>query len=407
MTPPISKRLTAAQPSLTKAMTQRARALAATGMDVITLSQGELDFETPRNIRAAGVRAIKAGKTRYTEVAGIPELRTAIAARMQRDLGLAYEIDEITVGTGAKQVLFNALFAIADPGSEVVFPAPCWVSYPEMIALAGASPIAIDTQQSERWILTPTALRRALSPRTRALLLNSPCNPTGAVYRRDELLALSEVLRERPDIWVICDEIYSALTYTVRHVSLLEVAPDLRDRSLLIDGVSKAAAMTGWRVGYGVGPQTLIKAMNTFQSQTTSHATSISQFAALEALAGDQTYIGDFRAELKTRRDYLCDRLSQIKGLQVRPPEGAFYVYVDVSQLIGRTTPNGKKLESDMDVALYWLEAGVAGVPGIGFLASPFIRLSFAASERKLEAACDRIAQSCGALFAAHLRKSD
>jgi aspartate aminotransferase len=395
----IAARLQAAKPSLTKTMTQKARLLKAQGVDVITLSQGELDFDTPENVRRAGIAAIESGKTRYTEVPGILSLREAIAAKLSRENGLVYAPEAITVGAGAKQILFDGLFAAINPGDEVIVPTPCWVSYPEMVSLVGGVPVEVRTGEADRWTLQPDPLRAALTPRARAILFNSPSNPTGTVYLQEDWRKLIEVLRNRPDIWILADEIYEPLTYDgVRSVSILNVAPDLAERTLLINGVSKSAAMTGWRLGYGAGPQRLIDAMNVLQSQSTSHASSISQYAALEALSGDQSHHVRFRAAMQKRRDLVCGALGQIEGLSLTKPAGAFYVYVNVGQLIGASKPDGTLLETDMDVALYWLEAGVAGVPGVGFLASPYVRLSFALDEASLVSACDRIARACSRL---------
>lgn len=384
-------------------MTARARALRAQGQDIITLSQGEPDFDTPSDIREAGIAAIRGGHTRYTAVAGIDELRSAIAAKLRRDNGLDYDPSQVIVGCGAKQVIFNALFATLDPGDEVVIPAPCWVSYPDMVRLAGGNPVVLDCPAAEGFKLSPEQLRAAITPRTKWLILNSPANPTGAVYSDADLAALAEVLREAPDVWVLCDDIYEKLVYRpARFATIAAVAPDLKWRTLVVNGVSKAHAMTGWRVGYGAGPDDLVKAMATIQGQTSSHTSSISQHAAAEALAGDQGYMPAFVNAFMERRDLMCERLKRVPGLRCRVPDGAFYLFVSCKELIGTAMPDGRPLHSDQDFAMYLLEKfGVAVVPGSSFLAPGYIRLSYAASPEMLERACDRILAACEAVVRA------
>lgn len=381
-------------------MTARARALRAQGQDIITLSQGEPDFDTPSGIREAGIAAIRGGHTRYTAVAGIDELRSAIAAKLRRDNGLDYDPSQVIVGCGAKQVIFNALFATLDPGDEVVIPAPCWVSYPDMVRLAGGNPVVLDCPAAEGFTLSPERLRGAITPRTKWLILNSPANPTGAVYSAADLAALAEVLREAPDVWVLCDDIYEKLVYRpASFATVAAVAPDLKWRTLVVNGVSKAHAMTGWRVGYGAGPDDLVKAMATIQGQTSSHTSSISQHAAAEALAGDQGYMPAFVNAFMERRDLMCERLKRVPGLRCRVPDGAFYLFVSCKELIGTAMPDGRPLQSDQDFAMYLLEQfGVAAVPGSSFLAPGYIRLSYAASPETLERACSRILAACEAL---------
>jgi aspartate aminotransferase len=395
----LSARMSHVQPSFTKAMTQRAAQLQASGKDVITLSQGELDFDTPAEISAAGVRAIEAGKTRYTAVAGISELRTEVAQRFAKAYGIEVSPEDVTVGCGAKQVLFNTLLASLDPGDEVIIPTPCWVSHPEMVRLAGGEPVLVDCADTAGFKLTASQLATAITPRTKWLLLNSPNNPTGAVYGREELEALAAVLFEHEHVWILCDDIYRQLVYDVRFESLVSVAPNLRSRCLIVDGVSKSHAMTGWRVGFGTGPSELIRAMNTVQGQTTSHTASVSQYAALAAVKSSPEPADHFREKLRARRDLLLERLSVIPGLKCIAPDGAFYVYVQCAELIGRRSPRGTLLSTDVDVAMSLLDAGVATVPGTGFLASPFFRLSFAASEGELAEACDRIETFCRAVL--------
>lgn len=400
----LSSKLAAVKPSQTKAMTALAASLRAQGRSIITLSQGEPDFETPANIKQAAMAAIEAGHTKYTAVAGIDALRQAIVTKFQRENGLNFTTDQITVGCGAKQLLFNALVASLDEGDEVVFATPCWVSYPEMIKLAGGIPIAMATHIDDGFILQPDTLRKALTPRTKWLMLNSPSNPTGAVYTRKDLEALAEVLRDYPDVWVLSDDIYEHLVYgDAEFATLVAVAPDLAPRTLTVNGVSKAYAMTGWRVGYAAGPLELIKAMNTVQGQSTSHTSSISQFAAVEALLGDQGFLVDFRCAFQARRDLVVGLLNAIPGFECRTPDGAFYVFVACQKLLGSKTPNGQHLETDMDFAMYLLEeAGVAIVPGSGFLADGFIRISYAASEDELTKACAAISEAVQKLSFTH-----
>ncbi len=389
----LSRKLSAVKPSQTKAMTTLAETMRAEGKSIITLSQGEPDFETPEWIKQAGIAAIEAGHTRYTAVAGITELREAIVGKFKRENGLAFSLDQVTVGCGAKQLLYNALVATLDEGDEVVFPTPCWVSYPEMVKLAGGTPIAVPTRAENGFILRADELRAALNDKTKWLMLNSPSNPTGAVYSHKDLHALAEVLRDFPNVWILSDDIYEHLVYgDVEFATMAAVAPDLAARTLTVNGVSKAYAMTGWRVGYGGGPLELIKAMNTVQGQSTSHTCSISQYAAVVALNGDQSFLKAFREAFRQRRDLVVGLVNAIPGLSCDTPDGAFYVFVDCTALMGKVTPAGETLKTDMDVAMYLMEeAGVAVVPGSGFLADGFIRISYAAAEAELSAACSNI----------------
>ncbi|MET4608780.1 aspartate aminotransferase [Bradyrhizobium sp. JR4.1] len=395
----VSERLKVVRPSQTKVMTARAAELRDQGADVITLSQGEPDFDTPPAICEAGIRAIRDGHTKYTAVAGIKPLRAAIRESLRRDHGLDYGIDQITVGCGAKQVVFNALFASLDPGDEVVIPTPCWVSYPDMVALAGGKPVLVACDELHGFKLRSEALKKAITPRSKWLILNSPCNPTGAVYSRSDLRALAAVLREHAHVHVLSDDIYEKLTYDADFATMAAVAPDLYERTLTVNGVSKAAAMTGWRVGYGAGPLALIKAMNLIQGQTSSHTSSISQYAALEALSGSRDHIKEFARAFLERRDLVVAKLNQAKGLACRVPDGAFYVFPSCAGVIGKRTPDGKVIESDTDFAMYLLDAfAVAVVPGSGFMASPYIRISYASSLEELTRACDRIIAACATL---------
>ncbi len=389
----LSTKLSAVKPSQTKAMTTLAESMRAEGKSIITLSQGEPDFDTPEWINQAAIEAIHAGHTRYTAVAGITALREAIVDKFKRENGLDFSIDQVTVGCGAKQLLYNALVATLDEGDEVVFPTPCWVSYPEMVKLAGGTPIAVPARADNGFIMSPDELRAKLNGKTKWLMLNSPSNPTGAVYSDKDLDALAAVLRDFPNVWILSDDIYEHLVYgDVEFATLAAVAPDLAARTLTVNGVSKAYAMTGWRVGYAGGPLELIKAMNTVQGQSTSHTCSISQHAAVVALNGDQSFLKEFRDAFRQRRDLVVGLVNDIPGLSCDTPDGAFYVFVDCTELLDKVTPAGEALGSDMDVAMYLMEeAGVAVVPGSGFLADGFIRISYAASEADLSTACSAI----------------
>ncbi|MCP1200020.1 pyridoxal phosphate-dependent aminotransferase [Notoacmeibacter sp. MSK16QG-6] len=389
----LSAKLSAVKPSQTKAMTALAAELKAQGKSIITLSQGEPDFATPEHISQAAIAAIHAGHTKYTAVAGIPALREAVVEKFRRDNSLNFTPEQITVGCGAKQLLFNALVASLDEGDEVVFPTPCWVSYPEIIKLAGGVPIAVETRVDNGFIMQPSDLRAAITPRTKWLMLNSPSNPTGAVYSRENLEGVAAVLRDFPRVWVLADDIYEHLIYgDAEFCTMAEVAPDLASRTLTVNGTSKSCAMTGWRVGYAGGPLELIKAMNTVQGQSTSHTSSISQHAAVEALNGDQGFIKEFRDAFEKRRDLVVELVNEIPGLSCDTPNGAFYVFIGCQEIIGRKTPAGKTIKTDMDFAMYLMEeAGVAVVPGSGFLADGFIRISYASSEDDLKNACTAI----------------
>jgi aspartate aminotransferase len=375
--------------SETKAMTARAAALRAEGKSIITLSQGEPDFETPEHVRAAGHNAIDRGFTRYTAVPGTLALREAIVAKLRRDNELTVTADQIVVGCGAKQVIFNALFASLDAGDEVVIPAPCWVSYPEMVRLAGGTPVIVSTVATG-FKLTAEALKSAFGDRTKWLILNSPCNPTGVVYSAAELRALAEVLERWPNVWILSDDIYEKLVYDgTQFATMAAVAPALATRTLTVNGLSKSHAMTGWRVGYGAGPQEIVKAITLIQSQTTSHTSSISQHAAAEALNGNDGFLEQFREEYRVRRDIVLESLNAVPGLNALKPDGAFYVFVSCAGLIGARAPSGRLIQTDVDLVMYFLEeAGVAVVPGSGFRRHRSFAWSYASATRWIHAAC-------------------
>jgi aspartate aminotransferase len=395
-----AQRLTRIKPSPTIAVTQKARELQAAGRDVIGLGAGEPDFDTPDNIKEAAIRAIRAGQTKYTAVDGTPELKAAVRAKFKRENGLDYALDQITVSNGGKQVLYNAFMASLNPGDEVIVPAPYWVSYPDMAVLAEGTPVFVECPQSDGFKLRPEALDRAITPRTKWIVLGSPSNPTGAAYTADELRALAEVVRRHPHVWVMTDDMYEHLVYDgFAFATIAQVAPDLYDRTLTVNGVSKSYAMTGWRIGYAGGPKALIKAMGAMQSQTTSNPSSISQAAAVEALNGPQDFISERAAAFKERRDLVVSMLNQANGITCHRPDGAFYVYPSCEGAIGRTTPTGQVLKTDDDFVTYLLESeGVAVVQGAAFGLSPFFRISYATSTALLEDACVRIQRACAAL---------
>ena len=388
------------KPSATIAVTDKARALKAAGRDVIGLGAGEPDFDTPDNIKEAAIKAIRAGKTKYTNVDGIAELKAAIAAKFKRENKLDYSPAQISVGTGGKQVLYNALVATINPGDEVIIPAPYWVSYPEMVALAGGEPVAVETRMQEGYKLKPAALEAAITPKTKWLIFNSPSNPTGSAYARAEIRALTDVLVKHPQVWVLTDDMYEHLVYDDFVFSTpAQVEPRLYERTLTLNGVSKAYCMTGWRIGYAGGPEHLIKAMATIQSQSTSNPTSISQWASVEALTGPQDFIAKNNAKFKERRDLVVSMLNQAKGLHCTKPEGAFYVYPSCAGAIGRTAPSGQKIASDEDFVTELLDAeGVAVVQGTAFGLGPAFRISYATRTEDLEEACGRIQRFCGNL---------
>ncbi len=388
------------KPSATIAVTDKARELKAAGRDVIGLGAGEPDFDTPENIKEAAIKAIRDGKTKYTAVDGIPELKAAIVAKFKRENHLDYRPDEISVGTGGKQVLFNALMATLNPGDEVVIPAPYWVSYPEIVALAGATPVCIETSMESGFKLAPAALDKAITPKTKWLILNSPANPSGAAYTREEMKGLTDVLMKHSHVWVLTDDIYEHLTYDgFVFTTPAEVEPGLFERTLTLNGMSKAYCMTGWRLGYAGGPKMLIKAMATLQSQSTTNPSSISQWAGVEALNGPQDFIPRNAAAFLERRDLVVSMLNQAKGLKCPNPEGAFYVFPSCEALIGKQSGGGRLIKTDEDFITALLEEeGVAVVHGSAFGLAPHFRISYATSNDILEDACHRIQRFCGGM---------
>jgi aspartate aminotransferase len=398
--PFLASRLDRIKPSATIAVTSKARELKAAGRDVIGLGAGEPDFDTPDNVKQAAIKAIQAGDTKYTAVDGTPALKAAISAKFRRENGLDYKPEQITVGTGGKQVLYNALMATLEPGDEVIIPAPYWVSYPDMVLLAEGTPVAVPCPANNGFKLLPEDLEAAITPKTKWLILNSPSNPTGAAYTKAEMKALTDILVKHPHVWVMTDDMYEHLVYDgFEFCTPAQVEPRLYDRTLTVNGVSKAYCMTGWRIGYAGGPAKLIKAMATVQSQSTSNPSSISQAAAVEALNGTQDFIAEHNKSFKARRDMVVDMLNKAPGLTCHRPEGAFYVYPSCSGTIGKKTPQGKVIETDDDFVTYILEAeGVAAVQGSAFGLSPFFRISYATSTEALREACTRIQRACKAL---------
>jgi aspartate aminotransferase len=388
------------KPSATIAVTQKARDLKNAGREVISLSTGEPDFDTPDNIKKAAIAAIERGETKYTPVAGIPPLREAIALKFKRENGLAYKPAQTIVGTGGKHILFNALLATVNPGDEVIIPAPYWVSYPDMVLIAGGKPIAVETKMEHGFKLQAEALDKAITPKTKWLILNSPSNPSGAAYTFAELKALTDVLLRHRHVWILSDDIYEHLTYgDFKFATPAQAEPQLIDRTLTMNGVSKAYAMTGWRIGYAAGPEHLIKAMDTLQGQQTSGACSIAQWAAVEALTGPQDFIAERAKIFEARRDLVVSMLNQAKYLSCPSPEGAFYVYPSCAGAIGRKTPDGKVIGNDEEFATALLEAeGVAVVHGSAFGLGPNFRISYATSTEVLEDACKKIQRFCASL---------
>ena len=388
------------KPSPTMAITSKARELKAAGYDVIGLGAGEPDFDTPDNIKQAAIEAILRGETKYTAVDGIPELKRAIVNKFARENELTYKMSEITVGSGGKQVLYNALLATLNPGDEVIVPSPYWVSYPDIVLLAGANPVIAETKLEDGFKLSPATLEKAITPRTRWFIFNSPSNPTGAAYTREEIKALTDVLLRHEQVWVLSDDIYEHLVYDgFKFSTPAQVEPKLKNRTLTLNGVSKAYAMTGWRIGYGGGPAELIKAMAKLQSQSTSNPCSISQAAAVEALNGPQDFIAERCAIFKERRDLVVSMLNQATGIDCPKPEGAFYVYPSCAGAMNKATPEGTPIGSGLDFVGALLEAeGVAVVHGEAFGLSPHFRISYATSTEALEEACRRIQRFCASL---------
>ena len=389
------------KPSATIAVTDKARALKQAGRDVIGLGSGEPDFDTPDNIKAAAIKAIESGRAaKYTNVDGIPELKAAIVAKFKRENGLDYKTSQISVGTGGKQVLYNALMATLNPGDEVIIPAPYWVSYPEMVALAGGTPVIVDVKMEDGFKMKAEALDRAITPKTKWLIFNSPSNPSGAAYTRSELKALTDVLVKHPHVHVLTDDMYEHLVYDdFTFTTPAQVEPSLYERTLTLNGVSKAYCMTGWRIGFAGGPEPLIKAMAMLQSQSTSNPSAVSQWASVEALNGPQDFIPKHNKIFKERRDLVVSMLNQANGIKCPKPEGAFYVYPSCAGTIGKTASTGKKLTNDEDFVTELLEAeGVAVVQGSAFGLGPAFRISYATKTEDLEEACRRIQRFCGNL---------
>jgi aspartate aminotransferase len=398
--PFLADRLSRIKPSPTIAVTTKALELKAAGKDVIGLGAGEPDFDTPDTIKAVAIKAIQQGQTKYTAVDGTPALKQAICAKFKRENGLDYKPNQITVGTGGKQVLYNALMATVNPGDEVIIPAPYWVSYPDMVLLAEGTPVIISCSQNSGFKLRAEELEAAITPKTKWIILNSPSNPTGAAYTREELKAITDVLVKHPQVWVMTDDMYEHLVYDdFKFFTPAQIEPKLYDRTLTVNGVSKSYAMTGWRIGYAGGPVELIKAMGAIQSQSTSNPSSVSQAAAVEALNGPQDFIPKNAEIFKARRDLVVKELNKANGIHCQTPEGAFYVYPSCAGAIGRKTPQGKVIKTDTDFVTYLLEAeGVAVVQGEAFGLSPYFRISYATSTEALTEACRRIQRACAAL---------
>src|SRR5271157_3370638 len=397
----IAHALSRVKPSAIMTVTQKARDLKAQGWDVISLSVGEPDFDTPDNIKQAAVAAIKRGETKYPPVLGIPPLREAIAAKFKRENGLDYKPSDVIVGTGGKQILYNAFLVTMNKGDEVIIPAPFWVSYPDMVLINGGEPVIVPTRLEDGYKLKPEALEKAVTPRTKWIILNSPSNPSGAAYTRNEIKALTDVLIRHPHVWVLSDDMYEHLVYgDFAFTTPVQVEPSLKPRALTMNGVSKAYAMTGWRIGYAAGPGELIKAMDMVQGQQTSGACTISQWASVEALTGPQDFIPVRRKAFEERRDLVVSMLNQAQHIKCPKPEGAFYVYPSVAGAIGKKTPSGKTIETDEDFVTELLEQeGVAAVHGSAFGQGPNVRVSYATSLKQLETACKKIQK-----FTAELR---
>ncbi|MBP7721797.1 MAG: pyridoxal phosphate-dependent aminotransferase [Alphaproteobacteria bacterium] len=395
-----ANRLSRIKPSPTLAATNKAAELKAAGKDIIGLSAGEPDFPTPDFIKEAAYTAIKNNKTKYTAVDGTPELKDAIIGKFKRDNKLEYKRENITVGTGGKQVLYNALMASLNPGDEVIIPAPYWVSYPDMVMLAEGTPVFIDCTENNGFKLQPADLEKAITKKTKWIILNSPSNPSGAAYTRDEMKSLTDVLMKHEHVYVMTDDIYEHIVYDgFQFCTPAEVEPGLFDRTFTVNGVSKSYSMTGWRIGFGAGPKELIKAISIIQSQSTSNPSSVSQEASVTALNGDQSFLKERNESFQRRRDLVVKMLNEAEGISCRTPEGAFYVYPSCAGAIGKTTPQGKVIQTDEDFSNYLLESeGVACVHGAAFGLSPFFRISYATSDKVLEDACKRIQRACAAL---------
>lgn len=396
----LAESLSRIQPSATIAVSTKARQLRAEGRDIISLSAGEPDFDTPDNIKQAAAKAMQDGKSKYTDVDGIPELKAAVIAKFKRDNNLTYEANQISVGTGGKQVLYNALLATLNPGDEVIIPTPCWVSYADIVLLGGGKPVFVETTMEDGFRLQPTALANAITPKTKWFLFNSPSNPTGAAYTEAEINALTDVLVGHENVWILTDDIYEHLIYDgAMFATPAQIEPKVFDRTLTLNGLSKAYCMTGWRMGFAGGPAKLIGAMRKLQSQSTSNPCSITQWAAVEALNGPQDFIAENNKVFVGRRDLVVSMLNQADGITCPKPEGAFYVYPSCAGAIGKTSPKGVKINTDEDFVTALLdEEGVACVHGAAFNGSPAFRISYATSTEALEDACTRIQRFCGSL---------
>lgn len=396
----IAERLNRIKPSATMGVSSRAQELKAQGMDIISLGAGEPDFDTPDNAKEAAISAIKLGETKYTLVPGTIALREAISAKFKRENGLDYAPSQIQVASGGKQSIYNAIMATVEEGDEVIIPAPYWVSYPDIVLLAGGTPVIVEGYAENDFKITSEQLEKAITPKTKWLLINSPSNPTGAAYSEHELMKITKILLKHSNVHIMADDIYEHLIFDdFIFKTIAQVEPKLYDRTLTVNGVSKAYAMTGWRVGYAAGPENLIQAMNKVQSQSTSHASSISQAAAVEALNGPQDFIADNNKVFRERRDLVTTLLNQANGIECKTPQGAFYVYPSCAGLIGKKTKDGKVLKNDLEVATYFLEEeGVAVVFGAAFGLSPFFRISYATSTEILADACERIKRACSCL---------
>jgi len=396
----VAQRLQRVKPSPTIAVTMKAAELKAAGKDVIGLGAGEPDFDTPQHIKDAAKKAIDSGDTKYTAVDGTAALKKAICAKFDRENGLKYQLNQITVGTGGKQVLYNALMATLNPGDEVIVPAPYWVSYPDMVILADGKPVEVACSENQGFKLTPEALEAAITPKTKWVILNSPSNPTGAAYSAADLKALADVLLRHPQVWVMTDDMYEHLVFDgFKFATIAQVEPKLYERTLTVNGVSKAYCMTGWRIGYAGGPAELIKAMSAIQSQSTSNPSSISQAAAVAALSGPIDFIAEHNKSFVERRNLVVKMLNEAKGLRCPMPDGAFYVFPSCAGTIGKKTPDGKTIATDTDFVTYLLESvGVAVVQGSAFGLAPYFRISYATSTEALREACSRIQKACAAL---------
>ncbi|MCX7343633.1 MAG: pyridoxal phosphate-dependent aminotransferase [Proteobacteria bacterium] len=396
----LAQRMNSIKPSPTFAMVAKAAAMRAEGKDIVSLSAGEPDYDTPQWIKEAAIEAMTKGQTKYTAIGGTADLKAAIAQKLKKDNGLTYSHAQIMASTGGKQVIFNALMATLNKGDEVIIPAPYWVSYPDIVSLFEGIPVFINCSIENNFKMQAEQLAKAITPKTKWLILNSPSNPTGCVYNADELLSLAELLRSNPHVSILTDDIYEYLVYDdTNFTNILNVAPDLAERTLVVNGVSKAYSMTGWRIGYGAGPSHLINAMTNLQSQSTSNPSSISQAAAIAAINGPHDFLNEWRSSFSNRRDFVLNELADIKELQLIKPSGAFYLYIGCKGIIGKTTIDGKTLQTDNDFCTYLLEHHhVATVSGDGFGLSPYFRISYATSISNLEKACKRIKKAIAEL---------